>query len=138
MNNEIILQRLKKYFHQPVYVAQSSEYLQYNDIKTYDFVIRGTEELAGRCELNRWGRLIHFEIMMSVVLSDNELTEEELIDIAREFVREFYPDICGEYELSAVFNMRELYSIYFEKKDRKSTRLNSSHVAISYAVFCLK
>src|SRR5690625_973032 len=24
------------------------------------------------------------------------------------------------------------------KKDRKSTRLNSSHVAISYAVFCLK
>src|SRR5690625_6089323 len=24
------------------------------------------------------------------------------------------------------------------QKDRKSTRLNSSHVAISYAVFCLK
>src|SRR5690625_5776847 len=26
----------------------------------------------------------------------------------------------------------------FKVKDRKSTRLNSSHVAISYAVFCLK
>src|SRR5690625_6295224 len=26
----------------------------------------------------------------------------------------------------------------FENIDRKSTRLNSSHVAISYAVFCLK
>src|SRR5690625_5828313 len=26
----------------------------------------------------------------------------------------------------------------FAVKDRKSTRLNSSHVAISYAVFCLK
>src|SRR5690625_2338993 len=26
----------------------------------------------------------------------------------------------------------------FEQVDRKSTRLNSSHVAISYAVFCLK
>src|SRR5690625_5767747 len=25
-----------------------------------------------------------------------------------------------------------------EKRDRKSTRLNSSHVASSYAVFCLK
>src|SRR5439155_2369937 len=25
-----------------------------------------------------------------------------------------------------------------EHRDRKSTRLNSSHVAISYAVFCLK
>src|SRR5690625_7121358 len=29
-----------------------------------------------------------------------------------------------------------LYTMYL--KDRKSTRLNSSHVAISYAVFCLK
>src|SRR5690625_6610686 len=27
---------------------------------------------------------------------------------------------------------------YFFQTDRKSTRLNSSHVAISYAVFCLK
>src|SRR5437870_8091753 len=27
---------------------------------------------------------------------------------------------------------------FFLSKDRKSTRLNSSHVAISYAVFCLK
>src|SRR5437660_8005566 len=26
----------------------------------------------------------------------------------------------------------------FRQPDRKSTRLNSSHVAISYAVFCLK
>src|SRR5437773_8106165 len=25
-----------------------------------------------------------------------------------------------------------------EKRDRKSTRLNSSHITISYAVFCLK
>src|SRR5690625_327813 len=27
---------------------------------------------------------------------------------------------------------------FFQQVDRKSTRLNSSHVAISYAVFCLK
>src|SRR5579884_4371577 len=27
---------------------------------------------------------------------------------------------------------------HFDARDRKSTRLNSSHVAISYAVFCLK
>src|SRR5207249_10390903 len=26
----------------------------------------------------------------------------------------------------------------FQRRDRKSTRLNSSHVSISYAVFCLK
>src|SRR5690625_2583806 len=29
-------------------------------------------------------------------------------------------------------------SIWTSYRDRKSTRLNSSHVAISYAVFCLK
>src|SRR5690625_6604778 len=29
-------------------------------------------------------------------------------------------------------------NILMENIDRKSTRLNSSHVAISYAVFCLK
>src|SRR5699024_12178768 len=29
-------------------------------------------------------------------------------------------------------------SLPFTRKDRKSTRLNSSHVSISYAVFCLK
>src|SRR5437870_7258942 len=28
--------------------------------------------------------------------------------------------------------------LLLDAKDRKSTRLNSSHVAISYAVFCLK
>src|SRR5437870_11128942 len=28
--------------------------------------------------------------------------------------------------------------VFFSSVDRKSTRLNSSHVAISYAVFCLK
>src|SRR5690625_5617462 len=33
---------------------------------------------------------------------------------------------------------RPLDCIHTLKKDRKSTRLNSSHVAISYAVFCLK
>src|SRR5690606_40994205 len=29
-------------------------------------------------------------------------------------------------------------AVRWERKDRKSTRLNSSHVKISYAVFCLK
>src|SRR5256885_2741103 len=30
------------------------------------------------------------------------------------------------------------YVTYFVIEDRKSTRLNSSHLVISYAVFCLK
>src|SRR5690606_39422322 len=33
---------------------------------------------------------------------------------------------------------RKVIHAILELKDRKSTRLNSSHVKISYAVFCLK
>src|SRR2546426_7899805 len=34
--------------------------------------------------------------------------------------------------------MNEISQPYDAKADRKSTRLNSSHLVISYAVFCLK
>src|SRR2546430_3142538 len=34
--------------------------------------------------------------------------------------------------------MKKVYRHHFHKTDRKSTRLNSSHSQISYAVFCLK
>src|SRR3989442_10505528 len=34
--------------------------------------------------------------------------------------------------------LRTVLVYMFEHRDRKSTRLNSSHVRISYAVFCLK
>src|SRR5690625_3005265 len=39
---------------------------------------------------------------------------------------------------SEPYSLGVLKSLMSEKVDRKSTRLNSSHVAISYAVFCLK
>src|SRR5690554_7365206 len=50
---------------------------------------------------------------------------------------------CIEHSLILEFGKMEvrlkdsILSGYI-KKDRKSTRLNSSHVRISYAVFCLK
>src|SRR5690625_1677714 len=39
------------------------------------------------------------------------------------------------YDEGDVFGIRPVIA---DQPDRKSTRLNSSHVAISYAVFCLK
>src|SRR5437899_3485829 len=36
------------------------------------------------------------------------------------------------------FKMKALFDVLQSKIDRKSTRLNSSHLGISYAVFCLK
>src|SRR3712207_8942041 len=41
-------------------------------------------------------------------------------------------------ELDAEARRRGLKSVFVPTGDRKSTRLNSSHANISYAVFCLK
>src|SRR5437867_9708778 len=48
-------------------------------------------------------------------------------------------DIAGDYaeELAAEMLATTL-GLEFDPEDRKSTRLNSSHRTISYAVFCLK
>src|SRR5690349_23364249 len=40
--------------------------------------------------------------------------------------------------VAASAHISSLLQYLLFKKDRKSTRLNSSHVEISYAVFCLK
>ena len=40
--------------------------------------------------------------------------------------------------VSLVFGVALHWPAWLKLIDRKSTRLNSSHVAISYAVFCLK
>src|ERR1035438_10833914 len=52
------------------------------------------------------------------------------------FQRETSTTSQGTYELSGL--PPGVYSVQFLKTDRKSTRLNSSHLGISYAVFCLK
>src|SRR3989442_6497946 len=39
---------------------------------------------------------------------------------------------------AASVTLQEELEEYHRRQDRKSTRLNSSHVRISYAVFCLK
>src|SRR5256885_7264809 len=46
----------------------------------------------------------------------------------------------ASYELAAKLQLSapEALDLTGESEDRKSTRLNSSHLVISYAVFCLK
>src|SRR3712207_8298163 len=44
----------------------------------------------------------------------------------------------NEIAESSGFNSLSTFRRAFVKEDRKSTRLNSSHANISYAVFCLK
>src|SRR5439155_5821608 len=42
------------------------------------------------------------------------------------------------YQRNLTMGVKFDWMTNFQNTDRKSTRLNSSHVAISYAVFCLK
>src|SRR5690625_896572 len=49
---------------------------------------------------------------------------------------EAYSISLDAYVIAEIKDFHANFSIPF--RDRKSTRLNSSHVAISYAVFCLK
>src|SRR5690606_41945252 len=48
---------------------------------------------------------------------------------------------CGYFPplpLFLLLKFNKYVQTFKKRKDRKSTRLNSSHVKISYAVFCLK
>src|SRR5690625_7116416 len=47
-------------------------------------------------------------------------------------------EIAHQYFIEKYVQMIHNWLELMVKRDRKSTRLNSSHVATSYAVFCLK
>src|SRR5207253_9121925 len=81
----------------------------------------------------------HFDLM---ILSTAFMNKLVFIDDDKRELDQFGPLIEGEYTYIHWPNDRE--KLVFGQppdlfvRDRKSTRLNSSHVAISYAVFCLK
>src|SRR5690625_7021755 len=49
-----------------------------------------------------------------------------------------YGGVTQTLSIEGIITQGDPFPDYVKKADRKSTRLNSSHVAISYAVFCLK
>src|SRR3712207_7028597 len=48
------------------------------------------------------------------------------------------PAHAAQDVLLRVARRRDRHALALQQRDRKSTRLNSSHANISYAVFCLK
>src|SRR5690625_5112627 len=67
------------------------------------------------------------------------IDEKECANILRKLIQKkllTIQQLENENQLSEAYCLNPLWEKLFT--DRKSTRLNSSHVAISYAVFCLK
>src|SRR5690625_5534735 len=92
--------------------------------------------LARAAELLRAGGLVAFPTETVYGLGADASNDQAVARIfaAKERPR-FNPLICHFPETRALASEVLLDE---RAKDRKSTRLNSSHVAISYAVFCLK
>src|SRR5690606_39500826 len=72
------------------------------------------------------------------LLGDGNYTAGAFLSELLELGVEPLVPIQGEIEPLPCWQRRTLDLDRKRKRDRKSTRLNSSHVKISYAVFCLK
>src|SRR2546426_6523842 len=76
-----------------------------------------------------------FRSVEKVLQSGRHVLLDIEVDGAQQ-VRAAYPDAITVFILPS--EPRVLIERLLKRKDRKSTRLNSSHLVISYAVFCLK
>src|SRR5437899_8562220 len=75
----------------------------------------------------------HSDIKVKIViLPENQLRQQVTQDVATHSGR-FDLSMIGTYEVPLWAK-----NGWIQNLDRKSTRLNSSHLGISYAVFCLK
>src|SRR3712207_8420812 len=83
---------------------------------------------------------------LDLLVKKRIITDQEAEEIRGELNKEFTQSPAGKLKLSTPITELELYGdarVRYEIRngnsgDRKSTRLNSSHANISYAVFCLK
>src|SRR5690625_6421379 len=82
-------------------------------------------------------KFISLPFLVGIVLYDSW---PKLSSLAKGFIVFNYIPMFGMMAWLYIDSPIQVCNNYLEseQKDRKSTRLNSSHVAISYAVFCLK
>src|SRR5690606_40799638 len=81
---------------------------------------------------------------IKVLRAERDMTQGQLaseVQVSRQTINaiekgKFDPSLPLAFRAARLFGMA--IEEIFQDEDRKSTRLNSSHVKISYAVFCLK
>src|SRR3712207_5622475 len=99
--------------------------IDFNDFEHFCLEILGNEEVSLKLKQR------YVEILVDEYQDSNYVQEAIINAIARQ------DEKTGKY--NNVFMVGDVkQSIYRFRQDRKSTRLNSSHANISYAVFCLK
>src|SRR5699024_12771063 len=96
------------------------------------------------CPPHLWSTLVPYTTLFRSL--EHKLFEKEDRDVFADFLRQgASPNAYTSFTKTAYLfsatkmieeNVRTLLD--FVQEDQKSTRLNSSHVSISYAVFCLK
>src|SRR5690606_41372865 len=103
-----------------------------------EFAVLGPEESCTGDPAKRAGNEFVFQMMALTNIEVLNAYEVKKIVTACPHcfntLKNEYPNLGGNYEV--IHHTQFLKQLMEE--DRKSTRLNSSHVKISYAVFCLK
>src|SRR5690554_7300887 len=91
--------------------------------------------------VNKVSQMLKIDIPEVVFLSESEIPNKNLIGsfIPEEYLIVFNKDlILASEPMNIIITCFHEVRHAYQYLDRKSTRLNSSHVRISYAVFCLK
>src|SRR5947209_10305625 len=81
---------------------------------------------------------MHFFFSVSLILSFSLMIRRPPSSTLFPYTTLFRSPASGGWSPEAVRNSVLLPAPFAPSRDRKSTRLNSSHANISYAVFCLK
>src|SRR5437667_6694732 len=86
------------------------------------------------------GRIVHMDITrIDLMIANKQFENVSLFRQAMERGRQRQLHFLGLLSDGGVHShIHHLFALLEMAKDRKSTRLNSSHITISYAVFCLK
>src|SRR5690625_3695662 len=109
-------------------------------------------ECVERCKIGFMYAPAHHSAMKNVAAIRKELGVRTIFNIlgpltnparaANQLMGVFHPDLVGiQVRVMKRLGAKHVLVVHGKDgldEDRKSTRLNSSHVAISYAVFCLK